>query len=461
MFAIPGISALIFWILARPQEFIVLLQKIPLLHIFTLLAVVGYVVDLRLRRLQPIAAPSLRWVAAFLGWALLSCAVLEGENLIARTIEFAILFAIYGTIAHGIQRLRTFQLIATVLVGTTLVIAGLCFYEGVSPKQCVGAIEGGDGLADGHPDGRECETKLECSLGPQAQQGMDYRCEHVGLFDMHSVEGRTRYIGELHDPNEVALVISTCALSLLIGFMLRNRGRSVAFAIAGLAILVMWTVLLTQSRGGLIASMLVPGVYLVKRYGLVAVIPAVLVAVPVMMVAGRSDDGTDESTMERYEAWEAGMGMFRGNPALGVGPKQFSQHHVRTAHNSYVLVMSELGLPGLFFFVAILYISIKTLVVGLRELEHVPGAGAARIWGMALLASMCGATFQINTLSFCYHSALWVLFGMAGAWFSAVRHHRPEFQVRLVGRDLAIIGGIVTAYCFVVLPTFLHTKGLG
>jgi len=49
--------------------------------------------------------------------------------------------------------------------------------------------------------------------------------------------------------------------------------------------------------------------------------------------------------------------------------------------------------------------------------------------------------------------------GMAGGWYSAVRHHRPDFIVKLTTRDLLIIGAGVTAYAFVVLPVFLHSKG--
>ncbi len=459
MFAIPGISALMIFILARPQEFFTLLQRVPFLHLFTALAVLGWVIDIRLRRLQPIASPSLPWVGAFLGWCMLSCAIKTPELLIPRAIEMAILFAIYGTIAHGIQRFRTFQLVAAVLLGTGLFITALCFAEGISPTQCVAGVDDGDDEASGTPDGRECDTRDQCRLGPEVVPGMEYQCEHVGLFGMSSIEGRTRYIGELHDPNEVALVISTSALSFLIGFLLRKRSAGALIVLGVATVIVVWTVLLTQSRGGLVAAMLVPGVYVVRRYGLAAIIPAAGIALPVIAFSGRSGESADMSTQLRYEAWQAGIGMFHDNPIFGVGPRQFAEHHFITAHNSYVLTLGELGLPGFFLFVAILYISIKTLVVGLRELRNVPGTRAAQIWGMALLASMIGATFQINTLSFAYHSALWILFGMAGAWFSCVRTHRPEFAIRMLPRDLLIVAGIVVGYAFVVLPIFLHSKG--
>ena len=67
MFAVPGIAALIVFILARPQEFLPLLQRVPFLHLFTALAVLGWVIDVRLRRTQPMltsaSSPVPRWIS--------------------------------------------------------------------------------------------------------------------------------------------------------------------------------------------------------------------------------------------------------------------------------------------------------------------------------------------------------------------------------------------------------------
>jgi O-antigen ligase len=47
--------------------------------------------------------------------------------------------------------------------------------------------------------------------------------------------------------------------------------------------------------------------------------------------------------------------MFKSNPVFGVGPDMFTEHHHLTAHNSFVLVMAELGVVGLFFFTGLFY----------------------------------------------------------------------------------------------------------
>lgn len=435
-----------------------MLQKVPFLYLGAALAVLGYIVDVRLHRLSPVATSSLPWVLGFFVWCLVSVAFNVPEQLPHTMIEMAILFALYGTIAHGVQKFRTMQFVMGVLAVTCVWIALVCVHQGMSEHQCVGG-QGVVGDVEGHPDGRPCETYLQC-IGPDAEPGYEYRCERVGLFDTYSVEGRVRYLGELHDPNEVALTISATGIAVLIAFAIRKRGKGGAFLSVLGCILLLVTVWLTKSRGGLIAAFLVPGVYVIRRWGLRAVIPLAMVAVPVLLLGGRSDASAHESTEMRYEAWAAGLDMVKHQPFFGVGPRMFTDHHYITAHNTYVLTLAELGVVGMFLFVSILFLSFKTLYVGIKELGKVPGTAAAQTWGMALMSGLSGIAFQINTLSFAYHSVIWLYFGLIGAWYSAVRHHRPELQIKMTLRDVLIVAVIVFGYAFVALPAFLKWKGM-
>lgn len=456
LFAIPGISALIVFILARPQESFPLLQRVPFLHVFTVVAVLGWIIDIRLRRLQPIATPALPWVIGFFLWALIGTAVMLPDQLMTRVLELTNLFALYGVIAHAVQRFRTFQLVAGVVTATTLFIALVCFHQGVAEKQCVGGEETA-GDINGVPDGRVCENNEQCR-GAGSEPGFEYRCEHIGFFGTYSVDERVRYRGELHDPNEVALTICAGALSLLLAFAIRRREHASRYFYGLTAAVAFYTVFMTQSRGGLVAALLVPGIYVVRRYGLKSMIPAAMLALPVLLLGGRSGESAEQSTLERYEAWSTGIGMLKSNPIFGVGARQFAEHHYLTAHNTFVLAFAELGLPGFFLFVAIMYLSFKTLIVGLRELRDVPGSDAATTWGLALLASMAGIVFQVNTLSFAYHAVMWIFFALCGAWFGAIRYHLPTFQVRMTWRDFFIVVGLCAGYLG-MLPIWLRYKG--
>jgi len=457
VFALPGIGALIIFILARPQEFFPLLQRVPFLHLFTVFAVIGYVIDIRLRRLLPVATNTLVWVVGLLLWAVISAAINTPESFMSRLVEMAILFALYGTIAHGIQRFRSFQIVAGVLAATFLFIAAVCAHQGFSGTQCIGGEEQ-DGNIEGEPDGRECITVDDCR-GPDADPSMEYRCEKVGLFGTYSVEGRVRYRGDLKDPNEVALTICAGGMALLIGFAMRRRGLVGVLGYGSGVAIVFVCVYLTQSRGGLIAAMLVPGVYLIRKYGIGVVIPGALVGIPVMMFGGRSGEAADLSTEMRYDAWSAGLDMWHHSPIFGVGPRAFVDHNYLTAHNSFVLSLGELGFVGLFLFTTVIFLCIKTLIVGLRELRHVPGSRGAQIWGMSLLAGLGGIIFQINTLSFTYHPVLWMYIGLIGGWYLAVRGHVPTFEVKVRLIDAAAIIAGCALYALVVLPVFLRIKG--
>ena len=456
LFALPGIAFLIVFVLARPQEAFPLLARVPFLHMFTALAVIGFVIDIRLRRLQPIATNTLPWVFALIVLGIVSTAINQPAELLARTVELAILFCLYGTLAHGIQRFRTFQTIAGVLCATCVFISFICAHQGLSAKQCIGGEEA-EGAIEGKPDGRFCEDNEQCR-GPDAEPGLEYRCEYVGLLGTYSVGDRVRYRGDLQDPNECALTICAGGMALLIGFALRKKGAGKLAMYLGVA-LVMYTVWRTESRGGLVAAMLVPGVYIVRRYGIKAVIPAVLVAAPVMMLGGRHDEAAELSTTMRYDAWASGLDMWHHSPIYGVGAREFGDHFWLAAHNSYLLSLAELGIVGLVLFLAIIFLCFKTLIVGMRELRALPGTRTPVLWGMALLAALCGIVFQINTLSFLYHPVLWIFFGLIGAWYSAVRHHKPDLVIRITLRDFAGIAITAVLYATIILPLFLKWKG--
>lgn len=460
MFAIPGVACLIVFILARPQEFIPLLQRVPFLHLFTALAAVGWIIDVRLRRLQPLGTPALPWAIAFLGWAIITVAIVIPDQLIAKTIEMAILFALYGTIAHGVQRFRTLQAVAGTMVVTCLFITFVCFHQGLSPKQCVGGEQmgGSSGELDGIPDGRRCENNEMC-YGVDAEPGLEYSCEHVGLFGTYSVEGRIRYRGELADPNEVSLAMTAGALALLIAFTRRKRNPvSVLACVVGIG-LVIFTVVLSQSRGGMLSMLLVFGVYAVRRFGVWAIVPGAAAAIAMLALGGRGGANADMSTQQRYEAWATGLDLFQSSPLYGIGAGQFGEHHYLTAHNSFVLAMAETGFPGLVMFTCIVYVSIKSLVVGLHRLVRVPGSEVAQIWGMALLSAMAGMLFQINTLSFTYHSVLWIFLGLIGAWTGAIRSHMPTFTVKITWKDFLVIVLACLAYVTFILKALLRLKG--
>lgn len=462
MFSLPGIGLLIVVIVTRPQEFVPALAQVPLLHLAALAAVIGYVIDVRIGRLRPVWSPLVPWALAFLAWAGICDLVAGGPLLGKRLTELVILAVLFLLLAGSIQRLRAFRWIAGLVMALCVFLSAVGVHQQFSPLGCIAV----DSImtAEGTPDGRACETALSCFSG----DGDDYRCEKVGMFDTFSIEGRVRYRGELHDPNEMALLLGIGGVALGLAFIFaRARDQRwgvaefAAMATVGLSALC---ILYTQSRGGLLVVAIICGTFAVARYGARAALLAAIAAPIGMFVTGlalatRNEASAAVSTMLRYEAWSSGMMMFRGSPLFGVGHRQFGEHHYMTAHNSYVLTVAELGFIGLFLFLALLTQAVKILFVGYRQLGGIPGAATARVWALGLLAGGLGLAFQIGTLSFAYHSVLWIYLGLVAAWHGAVGSHLPTFSPRLRLAELLIICAVGVAFVAVLMPVFLRLKG--
>jgi O-antigen ligase len=218
---------------------------------------------------------------------------------------------------------------------------------------------------------------------------------------------------------------------------------------------IAWCTVLTQSRGGQLVFLSVLGAYFVKRYGPRGLVAAAVVAVPMLLLGGRSTGEADESSLERIDMMHRALELFRWYPIRGVGMGQILQYNPLTAHNSYALAAAEMGLPGLVIWSSSLYLSIKICVEILRRYADNPAAAVARTWAMALLASLIGLTVGVFFLSFCYHIVFWVYIGLVGALWQACHARDPSFDVRLDGGDLLRLIGIDVA---LVMAIWVYTS---
>lgn len=165
---------------------------------------------------------------------------------------------------------------------------------------------------------------------------------------------RIRWYGVFNDPNDLGLL-----LVLVIPFlvdMLFNRNFILPMASLPLIGLALYY---TNSRGSILAALATITSYFVFRFrSTKGAIIGVILAV-ILFVAGPSRMGgmsaSEDSAHGRIEAWYEAYQMLKSNPLFGVGQGMFTDYHELTAHNSFVLVMAELGVVGLFFFTGLLY----------------------------------------------------------------------------------------------------------
>jgi hypothetical protein len=435
MFAIPGIMLLLVQGYTRPQEFIQSLQSVPFLYLFFALSLFGLFVDLRLRQVKPILAPTLPWTIAWFGWAIVTIALRLPGQVPSSAVELGIPFVFYFLIAHGVQSFAAFARVAGTVLAIVLYLAAVGVHQGAAPFGCL-VVDEGRSDASGVWDGRYCsDVKLDCE-NSDADPEAEYMCERVGLFGTSSVAGgRVRYRGSLNDPNELSLTLGV-ALPFAFAFFERKRsfGRGLLLIVS--LGLIATCVVMTRSRGGQLVFLAVIATYFVKRYGIRGALLGAVLAVPILLLGGRGGSEAEASSDERIGCMYAAIMMFRQFPLTGVGFGQILDYHTQTAHNSYALAAAELGLPGLILWSAILYLSFKMIITTQRRYADDPAAAVARVWGKALLASLIGLAVGIFFLSFCYHIVLWVHIGLCAAYYQACRAHDPELEVALDWRDL-------------------------
>jgi O-antigen ligase len=303
------------------------------------------------------------------------------------------------------------------------------------------------------PLGTPCVDSDQCRAHFERH---DVLCEHVGLIGTTSIGGRIRYRGIMQDPNELAFVTSI-AVALAFAFFELRRTLP-RLLLAGTTLVVVGVcVVLTKSRSGQIAFMAVLGVYLLRRLRWAGVGLAVVMALPILLFGGRSTAEADESSSLRLGYWAAAIQMARDSPLVGIGMGQFAETQPETAHNSLMLALGETGVPGLFFWTALMYTAFKTTLSVLRK-QTGADAHVARVWGCALLAALAGYTGSAMFLSLTDHYVVWVYLGLAGALYAATVTHDPSFRVRFGLRDLA---GVIAFDALFVLAAHVYTRSKG
>jgi hypothetical protein len=455
MFIVPALAALFCFVCLRPHEVFEPLRLITFNVMVGLLAL-AYALDARLGVARPKLTALTTISAAYFGLATLSLVVKAPDRISTVLPALVAPFIGFLAISQGIATLRGLEATAKVLLVITLFLSVICVHQGLQAKVCFVPTTSTAPSAVDEPDGRPCEERSDCKEG--GLLGVEYLCEHPGLFGTHSIVGRVRYRGMLKDPNEISWAVG---LGLPLAFALYERKRSgkrLALMILTVALGAICT-MMTKSRSGQLTFASVLAVYMVRRYRWKGIAAAALVSLPVLLLGGRSGEEAEQSTEERLEAWSEGLNMLRAYPLMGVGDGQFTEHHYLTAHSALVLTMAELGPAGLVLWMAAIFQALRTPLAAYRTLAGRPEAAGARAWAIGLFAALVATLVSAAFLSIPHHPLLWLVMGLVGALDAAVRAHEPTFNVRFTLRHLVGICG--AAMLFVVaLYLYLRAKGM-
>ncbi len=180
--------------------------------------------------------------------------------------------------------------------------------------------------------------------------GIQQKLTGTGWTGEVPILGRMRYIGIFNDPNDVGLSL-VMALPMAMHLMRSNRHFIIKLFLLICVGIILWGIKLTDSRGTILALGAILGIYSWRRYGIFrTLIMGLMVAPALFFLSSRLNTISpgEESAHGRVDAWYEGIQMLTDNPVFGVGFGLFGDHNLLTAHNSYILVLAEMGIPGYF-----------------------------------------------------------------------------------------------------------------
>ncbi len=222
------------------------------------------------------------------------------------------------------------------------------------------------------------------------------------------------------------------AISTLLGiplaFCLLLEGRDRAerwFCLGALAIMFPASIL-SASRGGFLGLLaaLFWVIWHSKRRARNLAVAAILL-MPLLLLTPSSpmrrlvhpNYSDDEAVSNRTTVWKAARAMIAAHPVAGIGLGNFKTLVTRyettgtpvisIAHNSYLEIGSELGLPGLALFVAILWFSLRSYA---RARRNALRQGSAFLYGssLGLEAGLLGCCLAIGFVSGQYQKLFWL-----------------------------------------------------
>ncbi|XXT23658.1 O-antigen ligase family protein [Sorangium sp. So ce429] len=217
------VCALCALVIIKPQEFIPELSGIPLVHAAFGLTLLCVALDVVWRRLKPALAPQVVYVLAFLAWAALTTALKRPTALEERGLQLATVAGVFLAVSFAAASPRGLRALAITLVGCAVLTTVVAIVQAFQPHGCMlAAPEDWEGKGELAPDGRPCETNLDCRKDPPVPDG-NYRCERPGPLGTSTIDGRVRYRGSLADPNELSLMAGM-SIPLAIALAERRAG---------------------------------------------------------------------------------------------------------------------------------------------------------------------------------------------------------------------------------------------
>ena len=263
----------------------------------------------------------------------------------------------------------------------------------------------------------------------------------IGWVGSRLVDERIAFLGVLQDPNDLGQYFVMCIP--FAAYFMRNGTLVFSRLAAGAVLLLLcYGIYMTNSRGTLLSVMSLLLCYIYYRFGTKkAIVTLALLSPAVIFVFSRFRAiELDSSAMDRADTWFTGMQLLEQNPIFGVGMGNFMEYSQLTTHNSFVLVMSELGFVGYILWLSLIIISLVTTLHVARhyrnlliqnEYKRLPSTELSRALSLnsTILFSLIGFLFCAFFISRSYSAFLFMICAFSVASYIRVTRLAPELKI--------------------------------
>jgi O-antigen ligase len=235
-----------------------------------------------------------------------------------------------------------------------------------------------------------------------------------------------------------ALLLVVIPVALVLARQARIRTHKLGWIVAALVLVA--SLLLTSSRGGLLGLLVAGMLFAYRRKGMIgvfALLACIVIGLTVLptdlgeralatVQGSRMSAGGLESSNRAHTAlfW-AGVRMINDAPLTGVGPQNFKElsqtysglDQAYIGHNTYLEIAAEMGLPLISLFAMMLLSVFGALKRVSRGSEHDDLAGWAEGLRYGLLGFLVAGTF----ISAQYEKLLWIVVFLSIAMESVAR----------------------------------------
>jgi len=270
--------------------------------------------------------------------------------------------------------------------------------------------------------------------------------------------------GKMFDPNDLAMIMVLGTMMSIHVFSVASNLLQRIFWImpAGIMVYTLW---LTQSRGGLIAFMVASAMYVLLRWKKRGVIIFTVVILPIgaAYFGGRMTDiSVSEGTGQaRIQLWTTGLALFRDNLVVGVGPGRFQEFGRLGCHNSFLQAFAELGfLGGVFFLTASLvaaYIPFRMVALEGVDKTATTKPNDAQLLAIAIAASTVGYGVAMLALNHTYNIATYLVLAISTAYAQQCSAHDRLPNTQINSLLLFRMGAAGVAF---VGATYVGTRAL-